>query len=131
MYDDATEKLSKWIKETEQDVKAEAGLQSSLPEKRAQLDRVKVIGNSSHFAMIVNGFLLHGCKPKIYTFSFTQLLNKNVEKQRPSVASLREKAENLTKANPDSKLADDVNQMLRQFDVLAETIQVSSNHVTT
>ena len=42
LYDDATEKLSKWIKETEQAVKVEAALQSSLPEKRAQLDRVKV-----------------------------------------------------------------------------------------
>ena len=42
LYDEATEKLSKWIKETDQTVKIEAGLQSSLPEKRAQLDRVKV-----------------------------------------------------------------------------------------
>ena len=42
LYDEATEKLSKWIKETDQTVKIEAGLQSSLPEKSAQLDRVKV-----------------------------------------------------------------------------------------
>ena len=42
LYDEATEKLSKWIKETDQAVKIEAGLQSSLPEKRAQLDRVRV-----------------------------------------------------------------------------------------
>ena len=42
LYDEATEKLSKWIKETDEAMKIEAGLQSSLPEKRAQLDRVKV-----------------------------------------------------------------------------------------
>ena len=53
-----------------------------------------------------------------------KLLNKNVEKQRPTVSSLREKAENIAKANPDSKVANDVKQILRQFDSLAETIEV-------
>ena len=47
-----------------------------------------------------------------------------MEKQRPAVTSLREKAENIAKANPDSKVASDVTQMLRQFDSLAETIEV-------
>ena len=47
-----------------------------------------------------------------------------MEKQRPVVTSLREKAENIAKVNPDSKVASDVTQMLRQFDSLAETIEV-------
>lgn len=42
LYDDTTEKLAKWLRETDNIVKLESGLQSSLPEKRAQLERVKV-----------------------------------------------------------------------------------------
>ena len=62
---------------------------------------------------------------RMFIPSLMQLLNKNVEKQRPAVSSLREKAENIAKANPDSKVASDVTQMLRQFDSLAESIEVT------
>ncbi len=53
-----------------------------------------------------------------------QTLKKGVEKQRSVVESLREKSEALTKANPESELADQVNQMLRQYDSIAENVEV-------
>ncbi len=42
LYDDATGKLSKWMSDTDAGLKLEAALQNTLPEKRAQLDRIKV-----------------------------------------------------------------------------------------
>ena len=42
LYDDTSSQLAKWLQETENAVKVEAGLRSSLPEKRAQHDRIKV-----------------------------------------------------------------------------------------
>ena len=42
LYDDTTERLVRWLRETENITKVEFSFQSSLPEKRAQLDRIKV-----------------------------------------------------------------------------------------
>ncbi len=42
LYDDATGKLSKWMSDTDAGLKLETALQNTLPEKRAQCDRVKV-----------------------------------------------------------------------------------------
>lgn len=42
LYEDSMDQLSKWVSETESAAKMEAMLQATLPEKRAQLERVKV-----------------------------------------------------------------------------------------
>ena len=42
LYEDSEGHLSKWVAETESGLKLETGLQATLPEKRAQLERVKV-----------------------------------------------------------------------------------------
>ena len=42
VYEDATERLEKWLTTAELSVHTDEGLQATLPEKRAQVDRVKV-----------------------------------------------------------------------------------------
>jgi len=42
LYDNTVEELTNWLSQTEAAVKAEADLESTLPEKRAQLERMKV-----------------------------------------------------------------------------------------
>lgn len=42
VYEDSTDKLTKWLQSTENSVKAEMSLQDTLQEKRAQHERVKV-----------------------------------------------------------------------------------------
>jgi nesprin-1 len=42
MYDEGSEQLRKWLDEMEQSVKLETDLQATLPEKKSQLERVKV-----------------------------------------------------------------------------------------
>ena len=43
LYDDTTTHLSKWLSDLQNNIKLEGGLQASLPEKRTQLERTKVM----------------------------------------------------------------------------------------
>ena len=59
----------------------------------------------------------------------SQSFDKEIDKQRPSVENLREKAGDLSKSDPDSKMADKVNEVLKMFDALAENVKVNPSTV--
>ncbi len=52
VYEDSTGRLTKWLQEMETTLQMETSLQSTLPEKRSQSERLKV--RHAHLALIAN-----------------------------------------------------------------------------
>ena len=88
LYEESCASLSKWLSEVETSMKQEIGQQASLPEKRSQLDKIKVSDD---------GILAPYSKESLVL----QVLALNVGSQQPSFAALIERAETLSQTTQD------------------------------
>lgn len=57
LYDESSAQLNKWLSEAETSAKQEAGQQASLPDKRSQLEKVKVRSKHSSDFIVLTVFL--------------------------------------------------------------------------